>query len=155
MRTSKTMACAGILCVLLLPNTAATQLQMKIDDTVLRVSNGSPFDDCAILLGVSERLTPLPGGALLRIDPLAVLVRGHLDARGNFALDIAKQLQALKEPITILVQAITVVQDSEFFATSNVVTLGIATGGIAPVPVEPEEHPTTTASSFPRSSPRS
>ena len=157
MNTTKTMAV--VLCGLLLPtptdaqagseanrrgpDVPADQLRMVLEETEIRVSNGSPFDPCAILLGLEGRNFTLPGGATLRLKPLAVLVRGKFDERGSFSLDIAKQLTGLSQPITVLVQAITVIQDSESFATSNVLTLGMATSGgrTDPVPTDPKVDP--------------
>jgi len=139
MKTSKKIAAALLLSNLFLSAPAAAQtgqasrpdgthmLEMVLDDAVLRVSGGSPFDPCAIMFGVQETRFVLPGGALLNLMPL-VLLPGEFDGKGRYAFDLTPYLEQPILPMTVFVQAISIVQDSEFFATSNPLVLGIAEG---------------------------
>lgn len=114
-------------------------LKMTIQDTELRVSGGNPFDQCGILLGLLERSYWLPGGALLKVEPLVLLARGEFDADGEWSFDFGHLITAILPPI-VFAQAISTVLDSTDFKTSNVVLLGVETSerddGIEPQPVD-------------------
>ena len=88
----------------------------------LRVSGGEASDACAVLLGLSLRTTPLPGGARLLIDPLAILTIGRLDAKGELHLLLGYDAKML-DKIRYHFQAVTVGQLDGAFRATNVGTL--------------------------------
>ena len=122
---------AAILSSLLLTAAASSQapqddqdrtgLSLRYGEAGLRVTGGFPDDICGILLGTEQVEFRLPGGALLGIQSPVVAAQGRFDARGEFLVGVAET--PVRLPITVLAQAITVVQDSTSFATSNVMLL--------------------------------
>ena len=64
-----------ILLTTLLTSTAvsAQQLECNYDGHILSITGGEANGHCGIILGTQEIAVELPGRAMLRVDPLAVI----------------------------------------------------------------------------------
>lgn len=94
------------------------QLDLHGEANGLHIDNGTPDDFCGILAGFEMTHLQLPGPALLRVDPLVLLVLGRFDANGHFDLPLNYTGEPIN-PVSIKVQALSV-SETGMFGSSNV-----------------------------------
>jgi hypothetical protein len=83
------------------------------------VVGGTAGDYCAIVAGLELTEMPLPGNAMLRIEPLALFILGKFDANGEFALHVEYDGEPT-EPASVYVQALTLFDANGMFGSSDV-----------------------------------
>lgn len=105
------------------PIRPADDLHLQGEHNTLRVIGGSAGEQVAILIGLEESCFPLPGGATLRLYPLAVLALGVFDVDGQFEVDLQQADGERIEPIKVYAQAISVSDETEGFRTSGLLEI--------------------------------
>lgn len=95
------------------------QLHLHGQNADLRVIGGDPGEPVAFVFGVEETHVPLPGNAVLRVNPLAVFFPGEFDENGEFELPPLHYDGKPIQPLSVLVQALTVFGTSGQFGSSN------------------------------------
>ena len=112
-------------------------LTMEFDGSTLRVSGCHSV--CGIMIGLQKCSYVLPGDAQVSVKPLYVLSGGRFNADGSWEFDLGSLMASLKEPLTVYLQAISVV-DAKGFKTSAPIMLGIATEKMQGPRVQPTDR---------------
>jgi len=109
----------------------AQSLRFKIEGYKFRLMQGRPGDLCAIFVGLPSTPVRLPGGAMLRIEPVVLVASGRIDAYGQYRTLVGYD-SGMFYGQRFYFQAIAVGEDDVRFQASNVEVLDFA-----PPPVEP------------------
>lgn len=88
----------------------------------LRVIGGNTGELCAFVVGLEETQVPLPGNAVLRVNPLAMYIVGEFDDNGEFGLKVTYGGKPM-EPATVLLQAFTLFGNTGMLGSSNYAAL--------------------------------
>ena len=105
----------------IVPSDAVHGLEIAVHETSIGETKGNPGNPCALILGLKPTSVVLPGDATLLIEPLAILAIGPFDEQGESYFDFGHLIP--QEGVSALAQAITLIHDSTFFATSPVLKL--------------------------------
>lgn len=94
--------------------------QLHLDGVAneLMIIGGNVGDYCALVVGEHMTDVPLPGNALLRVEPLAVFVLGRFE-NGQFNVPLRYNGKTI-DPVSVLVQALTLYGDTGMFGSSDV-----------------------------------
>jgi len=94
------------------------KLQFHGQGNDLLIMGGNPGDFCAVVAGFEMTQIPLPGNAMLRVDPLVLVVLGEFDSNYHFELRLTYGGEPIQRA-SALVQALTV-DNNGMFGSSNV-----------------------------------
>jgi hypothetical protein len=94
------------------------QLHLSGQNADLRLIGGNTGDFVAIVLGVEETHVPLPGTAVLRVNPLAMYIVGEFDVNGEFEMTLIYEGKPIA-PASVLVQGFTLFSKTGLLGSSN------------------------------------
>jgi hypothetical protein len=105
------------------------QLDFSMQDNQVRIAGGKFGDRVALLIGFEQAYIPLPGAAILRLVPLAIVSQGVFNANGEFKFTLpmpthdADGEAASTSPMKIYLQALSVRSESQSFVASDMLAL--------------------------------
>ncbi len=94
------------------------QLHLDGQANELMIIGGNVGDYCALVVGNHMTDVPLPGNALLRVDPVAVFILGRFES-GQFYLPLRYNGKPI-DPVSALVQGLTLRGETGMFGSSDV-----------------------------------